>query len=330
MCPTTYAGGLAHSYHGRDLKVSGVVLVRDVGGSISMRIVDGDRPVCTLPFPSCLSCVDELKSDFTISGLSALFSLSSAALQSHVAALAGVAASEIVGGELLLVDARPATVYSDFVTSPRLDNLASSYAALRALVASEARAAVNVCAVFDAEEIGSRTHTGGASELLGAMLRRVCAQCGEDYTAFKSRSLFVSADAGHAPHPNYPEKGEQAHRVPLGDGVALKEAYNSAYCFDLAAISAVANAARDAGVLYKFYCARNGRRGGGTIGTKVEAAVGIRGIDVGHVMQAMHSHREIMAWRDVESEVTSMTTSARTTIRSTNKLLNRDTWSSRT
>jgi aspartyl aminopeptidase len=47
---------------------------------------------------------------------------------------------------------------------------------------------------------------------------------------------------------------------------------------------------------------KNARRGGGTIGTKVEATIRIRTLDIGHCMQSMRSHREIMAWKDIISE----------------------------
>jgi aspartyl aminopeptidase len=84
--------------------------------------------------------------------------------------------------------------------------------------------------------------------------------------------------------------------------VAVQEAYNGAMSFDSIAMAMVTEAARQGGAEIQFYCVKNGPPSGGTIGPKVEAGMGIRTIDIGHVMQAMHSHREIMAWKDVISE----------------------------
>jgi aspartyl aminopeptidase len=189
------------------------------------------------------------------------------------------------------------------VLSPRLDNLASSYGALKGFVGSDPHGSVSVCAIFDNEEIGSQTRTGACGDLLECCLRRLCAQKGVEYDVLKARSLFVSADACHAQHPNHPGHGEVNHPLPLGSGVALKEAYKGSWAFDAAALAIVIEAAKRAGAEYSLSCLKNGRRGGGTIGPKVEAMLGIRTIDVGHVQLAMHSYRETMAWKDIGSLV---------------------------
>jgi aspartyl aminopeptidase len=297
-----YAGGLAHSMHGRDLRLAGGVLISAPPG-VELRVVDDPRPIGQIPFPSCVSADSELSHRFTRTQMNPVFTLGKSPLSSRVASLLGVDPSAVVGEELSLVDARPATVFGDFILSPRLDNLGSTYAALRAFAAAAPGGGVAVCAAFDAEEIGSRTRTGAASEFLRAWLRRVCASVGAEWELFKARSLFVSADAGFANHPNFPGRTEVNHPLRFGDGVGCKDAPRGGVSRDAVALALIREAAKRAGATYVLEAAKNKRGEGGTIGPKVEAGIGIRAIDLGTPMQAMHSYREIMAWKDIGSEI---------------------------
>jgi aspartyl aminopeptidase len=270
----SYAGGLAHSYHGRDLRVAGAVLVRDRANPthVAIRVVDDRRAICIIPFPSCGADSAGLSPTFDReNGMNPIFTFAQdKTLLGYVAGLLGVAESDIVGQELSLVDSRPCTIFGDFALSPRFDNLASSYGALKGFVGSDPHRSVSVCAVFGNEEIGSRTRTGACGDLLESCLRRLCAQKGVDYDVLKAKSLFVSADAAHAQHPNHPGLGEQNHPLLLGSGVALKETYKGSWAYDGAALAILIEAAKSAGVEYSLLCTKNGRRGGGTIGPKVE------------------------------------------------------------
>jgi aspartyl aminopeptidase len=293
----SYADGLGHSYHGRDLKVAGAVLLRD--GEI--RVVDGDRPICIIPFPSCTS--DGLSATFDReNGMNPIFTLAPGrSLMGYVADLLGVDASLIVGQELSLVDSRRCTIFGDVVVSPRLDDLASAYCVLRGFLDGPARGCANVCAIFDSEEIGSRTRTGACSDLLAVLLRRLCAERGVCYDALKARSLFVSADGSHGMHPNHPNLWDVNHPIALASGVNLNESYNGAWAYDALGTGIVIETAKRSGVKFSLQCLRNGRRQGSTIGNKVAATLGIRTIEIGHPQLAMHSHREIMAWSDIEN-----------------------------
>jgi aspartyl aminopeptidase len=162
-----YAGGLAHSAHGRDLRLAGAVLVRSP--DLPWRVIDDPRPICTVPFPSWTSSESEVKCDFDREfGMNAIWSVSKEeSLLSYISTLIGVPEKDIVGSEISLVDSRPATVYGDFILSSRIDDLGSAYAALKGFLAAPAVRTVNVCAVFDAEEIGSRTRTGAMNDFFG-------------------------------------------------------------------------------------------------------------------------------------------------------------------
>ena len=55
---------------------------------------------------------------------------------------------------------------ASFVSAPRLDNQATCYAGLEALLAAEPRGYLPVLALFDHEEVGSTSDHGAQSDLL--------------------------------------------------------------------------------------------------------------------------------------------------------------------
>jgi aspartyl aminopeptidase len=68
----------------------------------------------------------------------------------------------------------------EFVSAPRLDNQATCYAGLEALLAATRGAAgvVPVLALFDHEEVGSQSDHGAQSELLITVLERIVLAAG--------------------------------------------------------------------------------------------------------------------------------------------------------
>ena len=78
-------------------------------------------------------------------------------------------------------DLTPSTVSGvdgEFVSAPRLDNQATCYAGLAALLAVEPRDSVPVLALFDHEEVGSTSDHGAQSELLPTTLERIVLAAG--------------------------------------------------------------------------------------------------------------------------------------------------------
>ena len=61
----------------------------------------------------------------------------------------------------------------DMISCPRLDNLTSCYALLEALISEERPDGINVIALYDHEEIGSRSKQGAGSALLTMVLERI-------------------------------------------------------------------------------------------------------------------------------------------------------------
>ena len=122
----------------------------------------------------------------------------------------------------------------EFFFAPRLDNLASVWAGLRALERVAAKGGdlgvTPVLAAFDHEEVGSGSRAGADGSFLNDVVERICLARGgdrDDYHRAVAQSYCVSSDMAHATHPNYPEKhdpraqraiecggGHQAQRQP--------------------------------------------------------------------------------------------------------------------
>ena len=66
----------------------------------------------------------------------------------------------------------------EFISASRLDNLNSCSALVSAIIDSDRADGMNLIALFDHEEIGSRSKQGAGSILLHDMLVRILTECG--------------------------------------------------------------------------------------------------------------------------------------------------------
>ena len=139
-------------------------------------------------------------------------------------------------------DTQPAAVAGargEFVQAARLDDLASCHAALCALVGSSSRGprrATRGIALYDHEEVGSRSAHGAAGPLLIETLERIASGAKGARPDALARALAhcscVSADMAHAVHPNFPDRHEPGHRPRLGGGPVIKHNADQCYATD--------------------------------------------------------------------------------------------------
>ena len=226
--------------------------------------------------------------------------------QAALAAALGVTQEEILSYELSTYpfEAGCALGLADeLLASPRLDNLTSVWACLEGFLSASAGsvpAGVRLVALFDNEEVGSRTKQGAGSLVLAEALRRIYEKAGGE--AARAQALadgfLLSVDVAHGLHPAHEEKSDPAVRPVLGSGVVIKQAASQAYAGDAEAVAIVRELARLQAIPVQDFVNRSDSRGGSTLGSIASALVPVRTMDVGVPILAMHSARETMAAAD--------------------------------
>ena len=232
----------------------------------------------------------------------------------HVAAQVGASAADVDAYDLFAFDTAAPAVFGpagEFFASARLDNLASVHASLVALLAAEDADEIAVLAAFDHEELGSESRTGASGPLLADVLTRTGAALGagtdEQHRAW-ARSFCVSSDAGHAVHPNYPERHDPANRPLLNAGPLLKISANQRYASEAVGMARWRDVCRRAGVRVQTFVSNNAMPCGSTIGPLTATRLGVAVVDVGIPTLSMHSARELTGVRDPYDLTRALTT----------------------
>jgi aspartyl aminopeptidase len=226
-----------------------------------------------------------------------------------LAARAGQDADAVAGYDIVVADTQAPARFGasgEFFASGRLDNLSSVHAGLTALITATAGPAapgapIAVLAAFDHEEVGSASRSGASGPFLEDVLSRISDGLGataSEHRRALAASFCVSADAGHAVHPNYPERHDPANHPVLNGGPLLKINANQRYATDGAGAAAWARICAQAEVPYQEFVSHNGVPCGSTIGPLTATRLGIRTVDVGIPLLSMHSARELCGAED--------------------------------
>ena len=236
---------------------------------------------------------------------------SEADLVAHLAGLAGIVAADVAGYDILTADTNPPAIFGlghELFAAGRLDNLSSVHAGLRALIERSRRGAetgpISVLAAFDHEELGSQSRSGASGPFLDDILTRIghgLGATGSDRLQAYAESWCLSADAGHAVHPNYPERHDPANTPILGGGPLLKINANQRYATDAHGAALWARTCAQASVDYQEFVSSNTVPCGSTIGPLTATRLGIRVVDVGVPLLSMHSARELCHVNDPQA-----------------------------
>lgn len=194
----------------------------------------------------------------------------------------------------------------EFLSSPRLDDLASSYSALLGFIDSVNSKQIAIYASFDNEEVGSLTYQGANSDFLKNIVRRIVSNFCLDKDAFEqyiSSSIMLSIDNAHANHPNHPEYSDKTTKVNLNEGIVIK--YNAAqhYTSDSISSSLVKIICKKADIKFQEFTNRSDLRGGSTLGNLSNSELSLKCVDIGIPQLAMHSSNEFCGIKDIDDMI---------------------------
>jgi aspartyl aminopeptidase len=315
-----YGGVLLTTWLDRDLSLAGRVMVEQ-DGEVSARLVDFARPLLRIPNLAIHLNRNVNSEGLILNAQTHLVPILGLA-RSDAASLAKLLADElsagrqpactpeqILGWDLCLYDVQRATLSglaNEFIHAARLDNLASCFGAVTALAHAPAtHDATRVIALYDHEEVGSRSAQGAASPFLRQTLERITQARGgkgtESFARAMARSFLISADMAHAIHPNYADRHEPLHAPVLGGGPVLKLNANQSYATDGRGAARFARLCQKAEVTAQTYVVRSDLPCGSTIGPITAAELGLSTVDIGSPLLSMHSIREMASVTDVSA-----------------------------
>lgn len=224
--------------------------------------------------------------------------------RSFVASRLGVREDDILDWDLCLSDTTPPAVWGrekEFFSSPRIDDLQCAHSAFRALKETEPKDRISMIALFDNEEVGSGTGQGALSDFLSSVTDRILLSLGasgEERYLHLASSFMISADNGHAVHPNYAEKSDITNSPRLNGGILVKYSANQKYTTDASTGSELKSLMNANGIPYQVFVNNSDVLGGSTLGNLSIQKVSVRTADIGVAQLAMHSPYECGGTKD--------------------------------
>lgn len=314
----SYGGMILHTWFDRPLGLAGKLVCRseDVFHP-HVLLYDSRRPVAVIPSLAIhmdrevnkkneLNCQVHL---LPLCGLKEENATDEEALLAFVAEQMDINVEDILDYDLYFynpADPERVGVREELVVSPRLDNLTSCYSALAGMVSAGSEHTC-IAALFDNEEIGSRSKQGADSNLFSMVLGKILFSMNQSMgTAVMSgekliqNGFVVSLDVAHACHPNYGEKSDPTTKTLLGGGVVLKTSGSQKYHSDSASAGVILQLCREHGISCQRQINRSDIPGGSTLGPIVSSYIPIPGVDAGVGILAMHSAVETAAAVDLQ------------------------------
>ena len=308
-----YGGTILSSWMDRPLSLAGRVILKqnDQFQTVSVCI---DKDLLLIPNVA-IHCNRGVNSGYTFNpavDMLPLFSQGeneSGRLLELIASELNCKANEIVGMDLYVYNRMSGTVWGasdEFFSAPRIDDLMCAYATLEGFVSAQNDSTVSVYFSADNEETGSATKQGAGSVFLSDVLDRVCEGLQLDKRTLLASSMMVSADNGHAKHPNHPELSDATNAPILNGGIVIKSNAAQKYATDGLSSALFSEICKRAGVPYQFFANRSDMAGGSTLGNISNTLVPLITVDIGMAQLAMHSAYETAGCADVDYLIDAM------------------------
>lgn len=308
-----YGSPLLNTWFDRDLSIAGrVSYIPENGETVEVKnqLVDFKRPVATIP-SLAIHLDREANSKRSVNNQKDLPPVFMQLAADEKADFKKILQQEVfpqgdetgagseIDHELYLYDVQPpsyAGFKDDFITCARIDNLFSCYTAIAGLVESGGHHPALIV-LNDHEESGSLSTTGASGTFLKSVLARI-APHPEVYARMVDRSIMISADNAHGIHPNHGEKHDENHPPLLNGGPVIKINANQRYATSSHTGALFRYLGKKAGVPVQDFVMRSDMPCGSTIGPITAGEIGIKTVDVGLPMLAMHSIREMAGSSD--------------------------------
>ena len=303
-----YGGMLMAPWFARPLSVAGRAVVREPDGKggwrLEERLVNVDRDLLMLP-SLAIHMNRNANEGYSYNAQNDMCPVlgdetASGKFRELIAAEAGVPEQDLLSFDLFLYNRDRASVWGaseEYLSAPRLDDLACCYGTLKGFLKAEECGGIPVHATFDNEEVGSGTKQGADSTFLYDTLERIAGGRSE-LVCMLAKSFMISADNGHALHPSYMDKADPVNRPKMNGGIVIKEAANQKYTTDAVSKAVCAEIAHRAEIPVQHYANRSDVPGGSTLGNISGSHVSCDTVDIGLAQLAMHSPYETMGVRD--------------------------------
>lgn len=302
-----YGGMICSTWLDRPLSVAGRVVVNR-GDGIESVLVNLDRDLCLIP-NLAIHMNRQINEGYAYNAQKDMLPLlgegtAKGKLKEQLAEAAGVEEEALLGYDLFLYlreDGRIWGAEQEFYSSPKIDDLQCAFASKEAFLQAENTGMSKVLAIFDNEEVGSGTKQGAKSTFLSDILARI--QEGLSLTKGESirqiaSSMMLSADNGHALHPNHTDKADPTNAPRLNGGVLIKYNANQKYTTDGIAEALFKKLLQKEEISYQEYTNRSDIAGGSTLGNLSNEKISLNTVDMGAAQLAMHSAYETGGTKD--------------------------------
>lgn len=308
-----YGGAILNTWLDRPLSIAGRVFLKgDTHSTPKMELIDFINPLLMIPNLSIHlnhSVNDGIALNnqidmIPIAGITSNKETDHHFITDLIAKKLNVASDEILSYELCVYNCEKgciAGINDEFIMAPRIDNISSVQACLTGIIESESTNGIDLIALFDHEEIGSRSKNGAAGNLLPFVLERIYNKLGvgrEDYLKSIVKGFFLSLDVAHATNPNHPEKYDITSKIQINDGIALKSTSKQSYCSDGQTAAILLSLSKEHDIPLVVNYLRSDSPGGCTLGSILFSVLPMKCADLGVPIFAMHSAMETMGITD--------------------------------
>ena len=308
-----YGGPILNTWLDRPLSVAGrVALKSDNAFEPITRIIDIKKSILTIPNLAIhmnreVNKGVELNRQNDMAPLATIFEEElnkDNFFMEYLAKYLEVEISDILDFELYAYNADKGEVVGlndEMISAPRLDNITSVVACVEGIIGATREDGISAIALYDNEEIGSRTKQGADSNLFGYVLEKIYLSLGlsrNEYLAATMKGFLLSIDVAHALHPNKMEKSDPTNQNMMNGGIVIKRSSSQTYATDCKTVAMIEMICRNNEIPYQKYACRSDGTTGSTLGTIANKYLPMRAIDVGVPILAMHSARELMGVKD--------------------------------